>query len=153
MIPFLTHLSIVSVQHFKKFPENSLPGIAKIIFFICKYFNSKLELINCFNKIIKKGSFVLTEEVSDFEKNVQNYTNNKYCLGLNSGTDALMMALWALGIKKGDEVITSPISFVASAGAIAHVGAIPVFVDVDHDLNINVNLIERSITKKTITWI
>ncbi len=111
--------------------------------------DEKKELVNCFNKIIKKGSFVLTKEVSDYEKNIQNYTNNKFCLGLNSGTDALMMALWALGIKKGDEVITSPISFVASAGAIAHVGAKPVFVDVDDDLNIDVKLIERSITKKT----
>ena len=60
-----------------------------------------------------------------------------------------MMALWALGIGKGDEVITSTLSFVATAGAIAHVGAKPVFVDCDNYLNIDIKKIERSVTKKT----
>ena len=72
-----------------------------------------------------------------------------YCLTLNSGTDALLMALWALGIKKGDEVITSTISFIATAAAIAHVGAKPVFIDVKDDLNIDENKIEEKITPKT----
>ena len=107
------------------------------------------ELIKCVDKILKKGSFVLTEEVSNFENKICKYTKSKYCLGLNSGTDALMMSLWSLGIKRGDEVITSPISFIASAGAISHVGAIPIFVDVKDDLNINENLIINAITKKT----
>ena len=70
-------------------------------------------------------------------------------MGLNSGTDALMMALWSLGISKGDEVITSPISFIATVGAIIHVGAVPVFVDISEDLNIDPNKIEEKITKKT----
>ena len=69
-------------------------------------------------------------------------------MGLNSGTDAIMMGLWAAGIKKGDEVITTPLSFVASVGAIDHVEAKPVFVDVADDLNINPELIEK-ITRKT----
>ena len=73
----------------------------------------------------------------------------KYCLGLNSGTDALMISLWSLGISRGDEVITTPLSFVASAAAISHIGAKPVFVDVGEDLNINPHKIERAITKKT----
>ena len=59
-----------------------------------------------------------------------------------------MMSLWSNGISKGDEVITSPISFIASSNSILHVGAKPVFVDVGEDLNINPNLIERAITKK-----
>ena len=58
-------------------------------------------------------------------------TQSKYCCSLNSGTDALMMALWALGIQKGDEVITSSLSFFATVGAIVHVGAKPVLVDVN----------------------
>ena len=59
-----------------------------------------------------------------------------------------MMSLWSCNIKKGDEVITSPLSFVATANSIIHVGAKPVFVDVGNDLNINPDLIERAITKK-----
>ena len=70
-------------------------------------------------------------------------------MGLNSGTDALMMSLWALGIGKGDEVITSPISFIATVGAIIHVGATPVLVDVKEDFNIDESLIEKKITSKT----
>ena len=60
-----------------------------------------------------------------------------------------MMSLWAMGIKKGDEIITSPISFIASASSIIHLGAKPIFVDVDNDLNINPDLIRQKITKKT----
>ena len=60
-----------------------------------------------------------------------------------------MMSLWSTGISRGDEVITSPISFIASASSIIHVGSKPVFVDVDEDLNINQDLIEKAITKKT----
>ena len=101
------------------------------------------------HKVLSKGNLILTKEVQNFEKSVCKYTNTKYCLGLNSGTDALMMSLWSSGIKKGDEVITSPISFIATANAIVHVGAKPVFVDVGEDLNINPKLIENAITKKT----
>ena len=82
-------------------------------------------------------------------KKICKYVGAKYCLGLNSGTDALMMSLWATGISKGDEVITSPISFIASASSIIHLGAKPVFVDVKEDLNIDPDLIEKAITKKT----
>ena len=114
-----------------------------------RYIDEKKELINCVTRVLKKGSLVLTKELTDFERNICDYTGSKYCLGVNSGTDALMLGLWALGVKRGDEVITSPVSFVASAGAIYHLGAKPVFVDVNDDLNINPDLIEKSITKKT----
>ena len=60
-----------------------------------------------------------------------------------------MMALWSCGIKKGDEIITSPISFVATVGSIIHLGAKPIFADVGQDLNIDPNKIEKLITKKT----
>jgi len=114
-----------------------------------RYLDEKEDLLSCFDRVLKNGSLVLTNEVNNFEDNICKYTNSKFCLGLNSGTDALMMALWSLGISKGDEVITSPLSFVASVGSIVHVGAKPVFVDVKNDLNINEDLIESAITKKT----
>ena len=114
-----------------------------------RYKDEKKDLLKIFDKVLKKGSLILTKEVENFENNICDYTKSKYCLGLNSGTDGLMMALWALGIKKGDEIITTPLSFVASIGAIVHVGAVPVFVDVKNDLNINEDLIQAAITKKT----
>ena len=114
-----------------------------------RYKEEKSEILNCVKRVLTKGNFILTKEVESFEKLICKYTGSKYCLGVNSGTDGLMMSLWAMGIKKGDEVITSPISFIASASSIIHIGAKPVFVDVDEDLNINTDLIERAITKKT----
>ena len=114
-----------------------------------RYQDERDHLLKCFDNVLKNGSLIMTDEVSNFENKVCQYTGSKFCLGLNSGTDALMMALWSLGIKKGDEIITSPLSFVASVGAIVHVGAKTVFVDVNDDLNINEDLIESSITEKT----
>ena len=106
-------------------------------------------ILKIVKKVLSKGNLILTQEVKNFEKSICKYTGAKYCLGLNSGTDALMMSLWSSGIKKGDEVITSPVSFVATANSIIHVGAKPVFVDVGDDLNINADLIEAAINKKT----
>ncbi len=114
-----------------------------------RYKEEKKDLKKIIDNILKKANFVLTEEVSEFEKSIAKYTNTKYCLGLNSGTDALMMSLMVSGIKKGDEIITTPISFIATLGALIHIGARPIFVDVDDDLNINPDLIEKAITKKT----
>jgi dTDP-4-amino-4,6-dideoxygalactose transaminase len=114
-----------------------------------RFQEEKYEIMKAIKKVLVKGNLVLTKEVETFEKKICTVVGAKYCLGLNSGTDALMMSLWAAGISKGDEVITSPISFIASASSIIHVGARPVFVDVKEDLNINPDLIEQAITKKT----
>ena len=114
-----------------------------------RYKKEKKDLIKIFNQTLSSGNLILTKELDDFENAICKFTGAKYCLGLNSGTDALMMSLMACGIKKGDEVITSAISFIASAGAIHHIGAIPIFVDVNDDLNIDPFLIEKKITKKT----
>ena len=83
-----------------------------------RYKEESSQILACIKKILSKGNLVLTKELKNFENNICKYTGSKYCLGLNSGTDALMMSLWALGIGKGDEVITSPTSFVATIGAI-----------------------------------
>ena len=114
-----------------------------------RFQEEKFEILKCINRVLKKGNLVLTKEVENFEKSICKFTHAKYCLGLNSGTDALMMSLWALGIGKGDEVITSPTSFIATVGAIKHIGAKPVFVDVKEDFNIDENKIVEKINKKT----
>ena len=93
--------------------------------------------------------FILGAELEKFESNFANICQTPFAVGLNSGTDAIFLALKALDIGFGDEVITVPNSFVATAGAIMATGAKPVFVDVGPDYNINVELIERAITKKT----
>ena len=118
-----------------------------LIDLVSRYQDEKKEINQCINKVLKKGHLILTEEVESFEKEISIYTNSKFCLGLNSGTDALMMALWSCGIGKGDEVITTSKSFIATMAAIIHVGAKPVLVDVNEDLNINTNLIEDGCSK------
>jgi dTDP-4-amino-4,6-dideoxygalactose transaminase len=114
-----------------------------------RYDEEKTELLACVERVLSKGHFVLTQEVSDFEQQAAQYTGVKHIVGLNSGTDALMMALWAYGIGKGDEVITTPVSFVATTASIVHVGATPVYVDVRDDQNIDPAKIEAAITPRT----
>jgi dTDP-4-amino-4,6-dideoxygalactose transaminase len=114
-----------------------------------RYLLERREILKTLDKVLKKGHLVLTNELEEFEQEICKYTKRNYCLGLNSGTDALMMSLWSLGIGKGDEVITSPTSFIATVGAITHVGAKPVFVDVKEDFNIDEEKIVRKINKKT----
>jgi dTDP-4-amino-4,6-dideoxygalactose transaminase len=114
-----------------------------------RYVEERDELLACVDRVLAKGHLVLTPEVAEFERKVEAYTGAKHCVGLNSGTDALMIGLWAMGIGRGDEVITPAISFVASTGSIAHVGATPVYADVREDLNVDPADIERRITPKT----
>ena len=114
-----------------------------------RYEEEKVELLACVERVLEQGHFVLTGEVKEFEDKAAGYVGVKHCIALNSGTDALMMALWALGIGRGDEVITTPISFVASTGAIVHVGATPVYADVREDQNIDPAEIEKMITPRT----
>src|SRR5437667_5734623 len=95
--------------------------------------------------------FLTTGEQADkFEKALASYTKTNYAVGLTSCTGALQLALLAAGVKQGDEVITTPMSFVATANSICMTGATPVFVDVEKETgNIDANLIEKAITKKT----
>lgn len=114
-----------------------------------RYENEKEELLPIIDNVLSSGNLILSDENTNLENELNQYLGTKHCLTLNSGTDALMIALWAIGIKKGDEVITSAISFIATAAAIAHLGAKPIFVDVKDDLNIDENKIEEKISKKT----
>jgi dTDP-4-amino-4,6-dideoxygalactose transaminase len=114
-----------------------------------RFHEERAELLACVERVLESGHFVLTPELTTFEEKIAAYTGAKHCVGLNSGTDALMMGLMAMGISKGDEVITSPISFVASSGSIAHVGGTPVYADVRDDQNIDPVEIEKKITPRT----
>jgi dTDP-4-amino-4,6-dideoxygalactose transaminase len=106
-------------------------------------------IIKSVKKVLKKSSFILGDDNRILEKKIEKYTKAKYCALLNSGTDALTLALHVVGVKRGDEVITCSNSFIASAAAIVHLGAKPIFIDVKDDQNMDPKLIEKKITKKT----
>ena len=102
------------------------------------------------HKVLDHGQYVMGPEVLELEQKLVAYTGAKYCITVASGTEALLIALMALGIKPGDEVITTPFTFVATAEVIVLLGAVPVFVDIEPDTcNINVSKIEAAITHKT----
>ncbi len=108
------------------------------------------EIMQAIEKVVYSGQFILGPEGVAFENECAEFLGVKHAIGLNSGTDALIIGLRALGVGPGDEVITSPFSFFASAEAISLVGATPVFADVDPvSMNIDPNLIEAAITSKT----
>ncbi len=110
---------------------------------------SKKDLISIFKKVLNRGQFVGGDEIDLFEKNISRLCGTNYAVALNSGTDALTLALHLLGVGKGDEVITPPNSFIASTAVIVHLGAKPVFVDVLNGQNIDPKKIQNAITKKT----
>jgi len=100
--------------------------------------------------ILERQSFILGAEVRNLEKGIAGKLNAGYAIGVSSGTDALLISLMALGVKDGDEVITSPFTFFATAGVIHRLGAIPVFVDVDPEsYNIDAEKIEWAVTDRT----
>ncbi|MFA5136561.1 MAG: DegT/DnrJ/EryC1/StrS family aminotransferase [Patescibacteria group bacterium] len=115
-----------------------------------QYKSIKKQINKAIQTVIDESSFIGGRHVEELEKNIARYCGTKYAVALNSGTDALYLALIALGIGKGDEVITSPFTFFATAEVIVKVGAKPVFVDIDPiTFNIDPNKIEAKVTKKT----
>lgn len=103
-----------------------------------------------FKTIMNHATYIMGPEVAELEKALAEFVGVEHALGVASGTDALLIALMALNIGAGDEVITTPFSFFSTAEVIVLLGAIPVFVDIDPmTYNIDVSLIEAAITKKT----
>jgi dTDP-4-amino-4,6-dideoxygalactose transaminase len=109
----------------------------------------KSDLLAAASRVFDHGQFILGPEVDEFERVFARMCGVKYALGVANGTDALVLALRACGIGTGDEVITAPNSFVASAAAVRLVGATPVFADVDDTYNLNPDAIERALTPRT----
>ena len=115
-----------------------------------QYEGLREEIAAALDRVCRNASFILGEEVAKFEEEFAAFCEAKHCIALNSGTSALHLALLALGVKPGDEVITTPNTFMATAEAISYAGARPVFVDIDPaSANIDPRRIEPAITART----
>jgi dTDP-4-amino-4,6-dideoxygalactose transaminase len=115
-----------------------------------QYESLKTEIDEAISGVVEGTQFILGPEVKAFEQEIAAFIGTKYAVGVASGTDALHLALLAGGIQPGDEVITTPFTFIATAETITHCGAVPVFVDIDpRTYNIDPAYIEAKITKKT----
>ncbi|CCB84965.1 pleiotropic regulatory protein [Parachlamydia acanthamoebae UV-7] len=110
----------------------------------------KKEIDLAIHEVLDQGNFIMGEQVRTLESTLAQYTNTKHCITVSSGTDSLQIALMALGVGFGDEVITVPFTWISSTEVIGLVGATPVFVDIeDRTYNIDVEQLEKAITPKT----
>jgi dTDP-4-amino-4,6-dideoxygalactose transaminase len=115
-----------------------------------QYETIKGEIRQVVDEVLESGNYIMGPVVSEFEQSIAKYCGVKNAIGVANGTDALLLTLDALGIGPGDEVITSPFTFFASAEVISQVGAKPVFVDIEADTyNMDVSKLEEAITDKT----
>ena len=115
-----------------------------------QYEDIKDEIRGPMERVLSSGGFIMGEDVGFFESEFSEYCGVRYGIGVNSGTDALFLALVACGIGKGDEVVVMPYTYIATTLAISMTGATPVFVDIEEKTyNINVSRIEKVLTKKT----
>ncbi len=115
-----------------------------------QYGTIKAEVLSVIERVCDEQGFVLGPRLVDFEKATAQYVGSRHSIGCASGSDALLLALMAFGVKAGDEVITVPFTFFATAGAISRLGAKPVFIDIQPDtFNIDPSQIDRAITSRT----
>ncbi len=110
----------------------------------------RADLDHRLNQVLNHGQYILGPEVVELELLLAEYVGTRHCISAASGTDALLLSLMALGVGPGDEVITTPFSFIATAEVIALLGAVPVFVDVDErTYNLDVAKVEAAVSDKT----
>jgi dTDP-4-amino-4,6-dideoxygalactose transaminase len=110
----------------------------------------KKELMEAFERVLDSNKFILSDEVKKFEEEVASYVGTKYAIGVSNCTNALLLSLRALGVAQGDEVVTTPFTFIATAEVIAIIGAKPVFCDIEPDtFNIDPNKIQACLSTKT----
>ncbi len=115
-----------------------------------QYRSIQAEMDEAIQRVLDNTAFIMGKEVQDFEAAFASYAQAKHAIGVASGTDALLLAMQALGLGAGDEVITTPHTFIATIGPMIQLGITPVFVDIDpRTYNINANLIEAAITPRT----
>jgi dTDP-3-amino-2,3,6-trideoxy-4-keto-D-glucose/dTDP-3-amino-3,4,6-trideoxy-alpha-D-glucose/dTDP-2,6-dideoxy-D-kanosamine transaminase len=117
--------------------------------YLMQQFADYEEIFAKLKQVVIKGDFTLGEHVDRFEEQFRATVNAQHAIGVGSGTDALFLSLKALGVKEGDEVITTPFTFYATIGAIVTAGARPVFADILDDYNLDPDKIEAQITPKT----
>lgn len=126
------------------------PAPVPFIDLVAQYQTIRDEVRSTVDQVFETQHFVLGEEVELLEEEIAAYCDARYAIGCASGTDAIVLSLLALGIGPGDEVITSPFTFFATAGAIHRVGAVPKFVDIDPvTYNLDPELVEQEINDKT----
>lgn len=122
----------------------------KLVDLLRQNHNLKTQIMDTLEKVVDAASFIEGEILENFEKEFAKFCNKRYAIGLNSGTDALKLALIAYGIGQGDEVITVPNSYFSTAMVISEVGAVPIFVDINPDtFAIDVEKAKANITNKT----
>ena len=117
--------------------------------YLSKQFSNYEIIFNKIKKVVLDNDFTLGNAVDDVEELISKECQTQFAIGVGSGTDAIMLSLKALGVKEGDEVITSTYTFYATIGAIVTAGAKPIFCDCQEDYNIDVHKIEEKINSKT----
>jgi dTDP-4-amino-4,6-dideoxygalactose transaminase len=141
--------SLMSVIHPRAASAESCEPVP-FIDLVAQYQTIKEEVKSAVDRCFESQTFILGDEVAALEAEIAAYCDSQYAIGCASGTDALILALLAAGVKPGDEVITSPFTFFASAGAIHRIGAIPVLVDIEpHSYNLDPEKVEQAITSRT----
>ena len=115
--------------------------------YLKQQFSNCPELWSNLKKFVSTGDFTLGKELKLFENKFSKLIGTKYAVGVNSGTDAIKLSLKAIGIKPGDEVITTANTFVATVGAITEIGAVPKFVDCDDTFCMNVKRLKNKFQK------
>ena len=115
-----------------------------------QYQKYKEDINTNIQEVLNKSNYIVGEEVHELERVLEEFTGAKHAITCSSGTDALLLAMMALDIQPGDEIITTPFTFISTAETISFLKAKPVFVDIELDtFNIDANLIEAAITNKT----
>ena len=142
-----THLLAPSEQPIMKVPS-AVP--VSLLDLKAQYVEIQNEVIDAVHRVLESQHFILGAEVEEFEAEVAQYVGAKFAIGCGSGSDAILLALMALGIEPDDEVITTPFTFGATAGSIARLRARPVFVDIHPEtFNLDERQLEASVTRRT----
>lgn len=143
-------MSKMKISHNYLIEQYSRTGIPPINHnYLARQFSDCREILEDIQQLVRRTDYTLGKSVDEFEANIQRLTGSPYVIAVGNGTDALFLSLKAAGVGPGDEVITTPYTFIATTGAIVTAGASPVFVDIHEDYNLDPRLLEQAVTKKT----